>query len=37
MGRIWKSLYEFQKDHGLDKDPHIGPKTFEALGIVIMD
>lgn len=32
-----RALYEFQKDHNLPKDPHIGPETFKALGIVIMD
>ena len=32
-----RALYEFQKDHNLAKDPNIGPETFKALGIVIMD
>lgn len=32
-----RALYKFQKDHNLAKDPNIGPETFKALGIVIMD
>lgn len=32
-----QAVYKFQKDHNLAKSPHIGPETFEALGIVYMD
>ncbi|SNS41547.1 Putative peptidoglycan binding domain-containing protein [Anaerovirgula multivorans] len=32
-----QALYNFQKDRGIPKNPHIGWETFKALGVVIMD
>ncbi|SET64040.1 Putative peptidoglycan binding domain-containing protein [Natronincola peptidivorans] len=32
-----RALYDFQKYHGIDKNPNIEWETFRALGIIMMD
>ncbi len=31
------ALYQFQKDHGIAKNPIIGYETFKALGVILME